>query len=563
MDESTPTLIGGRYRKEGAHALANELIVTWHGTDTVLDRRVLIVDVAATLEATGSSAGVGAVLDAARRAALVSDRRFVKLLDINHEGTDAFIVSEDITGPSVSSLPRATTWDARRVRALLGELASGLDAASRNGVHHQHISEDSVYLSRRGPQLYGLGFLPLLLGTEALSGDDASLVDCDQLRSVGRRLVAGHADEFDDAALVDVLDVEHVYVRPARIATELDPWDLASLTELADPAGPGASAPSAADQTADLVRRSALSQLANISDDLNPPGTPPPAPPAPGAGTHGTGSNPTRVSTGVPVAAAASSLLSPVLPATDPAAASAEAPVFQPVSAAAAATAPAAPAPAAAKGRFQVGSTLAVLLLVGGILVTGGFWAVAALTDNLQPTHVVQSLRDSQGSGGTTTGGKSSNATPKATKSATAVPPVIDSVASLDPDGDNNEHPELADRAIDEDQATYWISRTYKTANFGGYSRRGIGFAIKLEKATTVSQLYVITENTGGKFELRATSDAKPWGGDLVAKGSFDQDMDIVLNKPIKTDELVLWVTELPELSSGSYGLKIAEVQVL
>ena len=138
---------------------------------------------------------------------------------------------------------------------------------------------------------------------------------------------------------------------------------------------------------------------------------------------------------------------------------------------------------------------------------------------------------------------------------------MIASASQLDPDGDDNEHPELVDRAIDQDPTTYWLSRTYRSADFAGMNRRGIGFAVTLEKPAPVSTIYLSTNSVGGKVEVRATSADKPDGGELLFSGKVDLEMELALAKPVSTGEIVLWFTELPQ-SEGKNRIEIREISV-
>ena len=569
-------MVGGRYRIQSDSALALGSLVAWHARDEVLDRAVIVIDVNRTASvvegATGTKVDVSLVLDAARRAGLITDRRLVKLLDVSQSAQDAYIVTEVPGGESLATLGSSVPWDAVRGRALLGELSTCLEAASSRGVHHQDVSRDTIFLTAKGPRVFGLGFLALLLGRDVSQGEDAAIVDTDQVRALGHQVLSAR-EVARDAALTEVLDDRKVFVRPAQLAAKLDPWDSSSLIGLVPDEGTRQatdSAPKDATSTA-TVRKSAKERLSQVNDDLNPPGTPPPATPTPGTGITGPtgldsafGAVPARVSSGVVVKSATESLLAPVLTAQNAPAA----PAFLPVSAGSAggagAAAPGATRPGQAsktrRRRFQVSSTFVILVLVAGLVGTAGYWAYHSIGADLGPTHEVRSLRQT-GIPTPTASGDDDTPVTGPTETPTD-PPVIDSGAPVDPDGDGDEHPELVDRAFDSDQQTSWISRRYASADFGGINKRGIGYAITLEKPALVSAIYLITGNTGGEFEIRSTTADDPDGGELLEKGSFDTDMTIELSTPVETDSLVLWVTSLPDSSDG-FRLSIAEISLL
>ncbi|GAA2239796.1 hypothetical protein GCM10010401_10410 [Rarobacter faecitabidus] len=571
-------------------------LTAWFGRDEILERGVLVIDVTETAAANGDT-DIPAVLDAARRAALVSDRRLVKLLDVSQDSDLAYIVTEEPGGSSIAALLGSLSLTAEQGRALLGELATGLEVAGSRGVHHLDINSDAVFLTPKGPRLLGAGFAAALLGRPVPQEEDAAIFDTDQLRSFVRGLIP-EEQLASDPTLSDVLDSSRVFVRPAQLAARLDPWDATTLVTLVDDlladedAHEDADKPASAGDAPPLVAPSRTSARARFApdDQLSPPGTPPPAAPSRYTGLTGaTGATPVRVSSGVAVSAGAlaggsASLLGPVLPgAAEPAP-----PVFAPVGAAGAATGTSAAggghssvsgAVSAAFGaidgppvsgpgshtervslsrRLQVSSTFVVLLLIVGLIGVGGVWAALTIGANLEPTHEVRSLRGSAAPVPSTSDGSDGDSQGS---SASTAPPVIAEGAALDPDGDGDEHPELVDRAYDGDQQTFWTTRTYKTPNFGGYDRSGIGYGITLENEAQVSAVYLVTESKGGKFELRSTSLDDPSGGELLKSGKFSEDMEIELDKPVTTQSLVLWVTELPKTDDG-YAITIGEINL-
>ncbi|MDO5746666.1 MAG: murein biosynthesis integral membrane protein MurJ [Actinomycetaceae bacterium] len=139
-------------------------------------------------------------------------------------------------------------------------------------------------------------------------------------------------------------------------------------------------------------------------------------------------------------------------------------------------------------------------------------------------------------------------------------PPVIAAVTSLDPEGDKNEHPELADKMIDGEAGTQWMSRYYTSPTFGNKS--GIGIGITLEKKTVVKTITISSPCTGGTLEVRATPSDKPKDGKALVKSTFEETTVLELPKPINTDSLVVWIPELPKDDEGRNRAKISELKV-
>lgn len=140
--------------------------------------------------------------------------------------------------------------------------------------------------------------------------------------------------------------------------------------------------------------------------------------------------------------------------------------------------------------------------------------------------------------------------------------PVISSGQSLDPppDGDDNEHPELVQLAIDGDPSTAWYSRTYVNPNYG--MKPGIGYAINLAEPATVTTVTLHVNGSGGQVELRATDPSTPTGGEVLASGPLSATTVLTLSAPTQTQHLVLWFTALPQAADGGNRVELTEVEV-
>ena len=161
MTEGTP--IGtGRYRLLSTLPATLPRIVRHLGYDTILDRDVTI------LALTAATPHRDEVLEAATRAVLVEDERMQRVHDVE-TSSDAFIVTEPTEGVPFSTFAQATS-DPALIRAIIGEVAQVLDACSRRGLHHLHLSPDSVRLRPDGRvQLSGVGSAPTALSRSPAS----------------------------------------------------------------------------------------------------------------------------------------------------------------------------------------------------------------------------------------------------------------------------------------------------------------------------------------------------------------------------------------------------------
>lgn len=208
--------------------------------------------------------------------------------------------------------------------------------------------------------------------------------------------------------------------------------------------------------------------------------------------------------------------------------------------------------------RFRFNPTILSLCVVFALLLVGITTAVSELRGGFPNPF------------GQATGGRpvpTAGQTPDGTTESTpgtpeGVAPVILSARQLDPDGDDNEHPEAVDRAIDLDPTTFWFTRTYKSNVFAGMNKRGVGYAVKLEQLANVSSIYLSTNNTGGKVEIRATDPSTPDEGDVLFNGALQEELEVTLPTPVETEWIVLWFPELPTAANGEYRIELREISL-
>lgn len=143
---------------------------------------------------------------------------------------------------------------------------------------------------------------------------------------------------------------------------------------------------------------------------------------------------------------------------------------------------------------------------------------------------------------------------------APAVVPAIASGAQLDPppDGDENEHPEAVDLAIDGDPTTFWYSRTYRSATYG--MKDGIGYAVTLAEPAVVTTVTLAVNGTGGNVEVRVTDPSTPTEGEVLASGPLGPQTVLTLSTPTEAQHVVLWFTELPQADDGGNRVELAEI---
>lgn len=154
-------VLSGRYRLDRELPAVLPGTELWRGHDEILEREIGALLLPST---TGPSAET---VDAARRAALVDDPRIQRVLDVGAHDGRAFVVTDSAKGPSLGELATSATLPAEQARAIIGEVASALEAARRRGVHHLVLGPSAVSVTADGQvRLAGIGIAAAYLGIE-------------------------------------------------------------------------------------------------------------------------------------------------------------------------------------------------------------------------------------------------------------------------------------------------------------------------------------------------------------------------------------------------------------
>lgn len=662
------TIIAGRYRLDQPTPCDLPGAECWSAHDQILDRTVRVL---LLLEGR-----VRQAQDAARRAALVTDPRLLRVIDVgDHEGV-AYVVTERLPGRDLGQLTAHGALPAAQARAIVGEAAVALEVARRRGVHHLALRPSTIHVTPAGGVVVSGLAVDGELGDHGLGdarsttrADTVALVSLLYLGLTGRwpsptgapthgaapapmlsgrpiapaEITPGVPNDLDTLCTVTLGPNDDGPHSPAELVRELEPWGAVTITEpapakarkpsreadtaidgpeVADVEAAGPDVPAEAEEvavaTGQVQRQSVLG--APVAPPARP-GTPPPAilprikradprvaaaaadaptvnasvpstdaasgDPTPDAGAADTGTptadepraevpRPTRpeaskdVTTPTPRGATTSAH-----PAREPAGKDRSGEGRPPAIVPGASSEPeehhtfdellGKSTDVLVRKRFD--PTPIVLALVAIAIVIGVVMAWQALTRPAPPLAgstdgVVDVSRTPSASPTDATDTPTPTETPSQTQAPT-VAPVIASAQQVDPppDGDNNEHPELVDRAIDGDPSTMWVSRTYKSPTYG--MKKGIGFAVLLQQPATVTQVTLQTSSSGGTVEVRATTPDKPTDGPVLASGSLTAGTTVLtLSKPVETGSIVLWWTALPQTADGSNRIELAEVSV-
>lgn len=631
MDSLEPgVLVVARYRLEEPLARDLQGVQPWVATDQILDRpvRVSVID--------GPDAAL--TLDAARRAALISDANLTRVLDVLHDSGRDFVVTEPYTGITLAELVDQAPLGAGAARAVIGLAAKALESARRRGVHHGALRPSSIHIHKGTVRVTGLGIDGTVPHTRTpATGDAASREDTvalvallhyaltgvlpyagcaaaaldptapapahlgpDDVLAPARDTVPGVPKDLDTLCSVTLGPHDDGPHTPGELVKELEPWDEEDIPVGAEE--PGDEVAEEAPVSATGVNRQsvrAFGSAAAPSAGATMPGTPPPAGPVRRqstgriprvsvAGTAGLAAG-AGLATGAGIAAAgpasgsaagsaagnAAAAGVSAAPAAPPAAGVPAPPTAQPAQPVFGAFAHPGGPPAASQPitgpdapmstkerarRFHFNPTPVVLVLMLALLVVGGVVAKNTLFSGYAPAIV-----QPEGRPGTSTdpavAEPTDGSTPVAEVPAPVVPVIVSAEQITTPGNTPEDHPELAARAVDGDATTSWISRMYKSPQFGGLNH-GIGLLVTLEKPATVSTVYLSTSNTGGNVEIRATTANDPTGGTLLASGPLATEATFSIESPVETSTIVVWITELPVNTSGENRANIFEINM-
>lgn len=161
-------VIADRYRlisRASVHAGEEYSLTAWHAEDTILAKPIR------ALVLTGGVDRVAAALDAARRRAVLTDPYFPRIYRVLEAGEDGVVITGVVDGPNLTDLIQRGTVTAEEVRSIVGEAATGLERARRQGVLHLALTPDSIALHEGSVQILGLGFEAALMGISAKSSE--------------------------------------------------------------------------------------------------------------------------------------------------------------------------------------------------------------------------------------------------------------------------------------------------------------------------------------------------------------------------------------------------------
>lgn len=535
-------VLGARYRLEERLSVrgANE---TWRGQDEVLGRPVLVHLLAPRDPHTAQ------VLRLARDAALATDSRFLRVLDVvdTEVGTDPYLVYEYSAGQTLEKVLQAGPLTGVETAWILREVADALIGLHAQGHYHRHLSPATLLITASGNvKMLGFG-----VNEAAQPSDDRLDGQSSDVQALGKVLYASLTGRWPDGerfGLRAAPSVDGRPVLPSQVRGGVTP----AVEQVVDrilsplPRGNATRLVTAQEVTTALSLVlgpiSAASELqSRLHPTIDPDGAPPaprskvaPPVPTPAASRFQVVARPADLDDGADEADVIDEATAPFV-----AEALSRGDSFTPVPPPAdRGTAEAAPvASRTPRARWVLGGLVLVLAL--GLVAALGMW--------LQPSESPFA------------------AAPEVLK--------VRAVTDFDPKADGGsgvENSTQAGLAIDGDAKTLWRTERYrKLAALGGL-KPGVGLVLDLGANREVTTVAVQLAGKGTALDVGVPGSS----GETARMKSIDRWERIVsaddasgtltldLPASTRTRYLLVYLTSLPDVGDGYYRGGIAEITV-
>jgi serine/threonine-protein kinase len=153
----------------------------------------------------------------------------------------------------------------------------------------------------------------------------------------------------------------------------------------------------------------------------------------------------------------------------------------------------------------------------------------------------------------------------QASGEGTAIQPV--SATDFDPDGDNDEHSDEVDLAVDGNPGTSWTTESYTTGPSLEPVKPGVGLYVDAGKAVSATAVQIRTPDTGWDADVYSATSGPPdtlgaWGEPIGQATINSKSQQIPIKPPTAARYYLVWITSLAG-SSGDYSVRIADVRLI
>nr|BFE84968.1 protein kinase family protein [Planobispora longispora] len=464
----------------------------WKAVDEVLARPVAVHTFAPDFPR------INEVVTAARAASRLTDPRLTQVFDATEDDGRSYVVSEWVSGESLTDLVATGSLEPERAAGLVAELAEALAHAHEAGIPHLCLTPDHLVWTAGGTvKLLGLGIDAVLadVADDNMRVDDAARADAEGL---GRLLYAGLTGHWPGEP--DKCDLPVAPTDDGRFCTPRQVT--AGVPNYLDTVTCRVILPDSRRGLTPLTTPAEVAEALESVPRPVPMPIPTAAPPPPVTASRSEGLEPAPQQHR-PTQASPSQHYVPQQYA---------------------------PAPSSGGGGLvgKVVMGLVVLLVMAAVGL--GAWT----------------LGRNIGNGGVPSADATSK--PSTTAPATATREVKSMSASgFDPLGDQEEQSKRAAAAVDGKPSTDWHSESYDSADFGRL-KTGVGLLLDLKDSVPVKEVTIDFGGTSGaNVELRAGDSKSLDGLGVIAKSSdVGGKTTFTVDSPKKGRYLLVWFRELP-----------------
>lgn len=225
-------------------------------------------------------------------------------------------------------------------------------------------------------------------------------------------------------------------------------------------------------------------------------------------------------------------------------------------------------------GRWITAAVLAAVLLIAAVVMfmnLRGGEAENASDEQDQEEGAGDAGAEESGEEATDEGDQEPDAEESAPTEAEAAEPEIANITRVVPDSPDliSDRDGQLSNLFDGDPATTWVTLSFATADFGGFSS-GVGLVAELQEPTELSAVTVTQEgdSSGGSFEILVNDTPSFEGAEQVGSGTLNWNETTIEVEPEgEVGYVILNITELPSQATPNaqglpFSAELAEISL-
>lgn len=153
-------------------------------------------------------------------------------------------------------------------------------------------------------------------------------------------------------------------------------------------------------------------------------------------------------------------------------------------------------------------------------------------------------------------GEKAAGGVVRLTMTREPIPVTVTAMDDYDPQGDEEERPDLLEQLVDGSDDTGWSTEQYRGENFGNIpGKTGVGVSFRLERGATTMQVVAHSEGWSAEVQSLASDGTATPVGTLQGLAS----QSLVFDPPIEAGRI--WITKLAPGENERFYVQLAEVR--